>query len=132
MFFPYPTYAEQKQVNQEGSAPLKKPSMIEQFMPFVFLLLLLYFLFIRPNQKRIKKHQEFTNTLKVGDSVLTSGGILGTVDGLTDQYVILEIANKIKIRILRSHISSSSADQQTSKTSATPSKSPINPVVKKP
>ena len=83
-----------------------KPSMLEQFMPFAFILFIVYFLFIRPQQKRARKHVEFINHLKVGDSVLTSGGILGKVDGLTDQYAILMISDGVKIRVLRSHISS--------------------------
>ena len=88
------------------TAPQKKPSMIEQFMPFVFILLILYFLFIRPAQKKAKKHAEFTSNLKRGQSVLTSGGLLGKIDGLTEQYVILELAESVKVRVLRSHISS--------------------------
>ncbi len=90
----------------------RKPSLIEQFMPFVFLLVIIYFLFIRPNQKRIKSHQEFTKNLKKGDEVLTSGGVLGKIDGLTEKYVILEIAEKVRIRVLRQNISSFSQNKK--------------------
>ena len=96
---------------QSEDGPQKKPSMIEQFMPFIFILLILYFLFIRPAQKRAKKHVEFTTSLKRGQSVLTSGGLLGKIDGLTEQYVILEVSEGVNVRVLRSHISSLSEAQ---------------------
>lgn len=100
-------------------APQQKPSLIEQFMPFIFIMLILYFLFIRPAQKRAKKHVEFTTNLKRGQSVLTSGGLLGKIDGLTEQYVILEVSEDVKIRVLRSHISSSEAQQKEQENSNT-------------
>ncbi len=102
----------------------KKPSMLEQFMPFAFILIIVYFLFIRPQQKRAQKHLKFTKNLKIGDSILTSGGVLGKVDGLTDQYVILMVSDNVKIRVLRSHVSSFSDTQKSvenKKSSATPS-----------
>ncbi len=92
----------------------QRPSVIEQFMPFVFIILILYFLFIRPAQKKAKKHAEFTSNLKRGQSVLTSGGLLGKIDGLTEQYVILEVSEGVNVRVLRSHISSFSETQNKS------------------
>ena len=83
-----------------------KPSVIEQLMPLAFIFLIFYFLLIRPQQKRHKKHQEFLKQMKVGDKVLTSGGVFGTVGGITDQFVVLEVSSGVKIRILRSSISS--------------------------
>ena len=83
-----------------------KPSVIEQLMPLAFIFLIFYFLLIRPQQKRHKKHQEFLKQMKVGDKVLTSGGVFGTVGGITDQFVVLEVSAGVKIRILRSSISS--------------------------
>ena len=88
------------------ATPAKQPHFIEQMMPFVFIFLLFYFLLIRPAQKRQKKHQELVNQLKKGDSVITSSGILGIIHGLTDSFVTLEVANNVRIRILRSQISS--------------------------
>lgn len=97
---------------QASDKVAKKPTIIEQFMPFVFIIVIVYFLLIRPNQKRVKKHKEFTQTLKRGDGVLTTGGILGKIDGLADKHVILEISSAAKIRVLRSHISSYSEEQK--------------------
>ncbi len=73
-------------------------------MPAIFFLALVYFLFMRPQQKRAQAHQKLLGDLKRGDSVLTSGGILGTIEGLTDKFVTLKIADDVKIRILRSQI----------------------------
>ena len=112
---------------KEGQGPQKKPSVIEQFMPFVFIMLVLYFLFIRPAQKKAKKHVEFTTQLKRGQSVLTSGGFLGKIDGLTEQYIILEVSEGVKIRVLRSHISSLSETQKKSSQES----SPKSPTVKR-
>lgn len=81
-----------------------KPSMLETFMPFIFVLVIFYFLLIRPQSRRAKQHQDFLGTLKRGDSVLTSGGILGTIEGLTDKFVTLEVSDDVRIRILRTQI----------------------------
>jgi len=81
------------------------PGLIEQIMPFLFIFLIFFFLIIRPQQKRAKKQQQFLSALKSGDSVLTSGGIFGTIEGLTDKFVILEVSDGVKLRILRNQIS---------------------------
>ena len=87
-------------------SPPAKPHFIEQMMPFVFIFILFYFLLIRPAQKRQKKHQELVTQLKKGDSVITSSGILGVIYGVTDRFVTLEVADNVRIRVLRSQISS--------------------------
>lgn len=81
-----------------------KPSMIEQLMPMIVILVVFFFFMIRPQQKKAKQQQEMLAALKKGDSVLTSGGIIGTIEGLTEQVVILQIADGVKIRILRSQV----------------------------
>ncbi len=88
-----------------------KPSMLEQFFPFILIFLVFFFLVIRPAQRRQKTHHSFVSNLKRGDSVLTSGGILGTIEGITDQFVTLEISDGVKIRILKSQIASSASEE---------------------
>lgn len=88
----------------EAAAPVAKPSMLETFAPFVFVLVIFYFLLIRPQGKRAQVHQTFLANLKRGDSVLTSAGLLGTIEGLTDRFVTLQVAEGVKIRVLRSQI----------------------------
>lgn len=91
---------------QDAPAP-QGPTLLDQ-LPFILgMILIFYFLMIRPQQKRAKAHQDFIKNLKRGDQVLTSGGIFGTIEGLTDDFVTLEIADDVKIRILKAQITSS-------------------------
>ncbi|MES3039043.1 MAG: preprotein translocase subunit YajC, partial [Bdellovibrionota bacterium] len=81
-----------------------QPSMFEMMIPFLFIFVIFYFLIIRPQSKRQKEQQGFLTTLKRGDEVLTTGGILGKIDGLTDTFVTLEVDQGVKLRILRTQI----------------------------
>src|SRR5689334_19229025 len=78
------------------------PPMLMQLIPFIFMMAVLYFLMIRPQATKQKAHGEFLRSLKRGDEVVTSSGILGTIEGLTDKFITLEIAPNVKIKILRS------------------------------
>ncbi len=80
-------------------------------VPFIFMLVVMYFLMIRPQTKRQKQHQEFLSNLKRGDSVLTTSGILGTIEGITDQWVTLEISDGVKVRCLKNSVASSAKEE---------------------
>ena len=95
---------------EEGLKP--KPSALEQWFPFIIAGLVFYFLLIRPQQRRSKDHRSFITGLKTGDEVLTSSGIYGKIEGLTDEFVILEIADGVKLRILKSQIHSFSSENK--------------------
>lgn len=88
-----------------------QPSMFESLMPIIFLVVIFYFFLIRPQQRRAKDQQQFITKLKRGDQVLTSGGIFGTIEGLTDSFVTLGIADDVKIRILKTQIASSATEE---------------------
>jgi preprotein translocase subunit YajC len=75
-----------------------------QFAPFIFMMVVMYFLMIRPQVKRQKTHQEFVTGLKRGDQVLTSSGIYGRIEGITDQFVTLEVADGVRLKILKTQI----------------------------
>jgi len=96
----------------EGAA---RPSLLEQFAPFILIFGIFYFLVIRPQQRRGQTHKAFLDKIKRGDSVLTSGGIMGTIEGLTDQFVILQIADGVKVRILKTQIASGMAEELVKK-----------------
>lgn len=81
-----------------------QPSTIEMFVPFIFIFVIFYFLIIRPQSKRQKDHQKFLSDLKRGDEVITSSGILGRIEGITDQFVTVEIADGVKVKMLRTQI----------------------------
>jgi preprotein translocase subunit YajC len=86
-----------------------QPSGLEMFLPFIFIFVIFYFLIIRPQAKKQKDHQKFVQELKRGDTVITTSGILGTIEGINDTFVTLEIADGVRVKILRSQILSSQA-----------------------
>lgn len=98
---------------QAQAAEVAKPSIIEQFMPFIFIFVIFWFFIIRPQQKRAKTHQNFLSEMKKGDSVLTSSGILGTIEGLTDKFITLEIADGVRVRMLRSQVASKANEESS-------------------
>jgi preprotein translocase subunit YajC len=74
------------------------------FIPLILIFAVFYFMLIRPQQKQAKQQQQFLNDLKNGYKVVTKGGIHGTITGLTDSVVTLEIADKIRVKVSRSAI----------------------------
>jgi len=80
--------------------------------PMIIIFAILYFLIIRPQNKKAKLHQQMVENLKKGDKVITSGGIYGRVTKADDiQTVTLEIADKVKVKCLRGNISQLITDQ---------------------
>ncbi len=80
-----------------------RPAWVEM-MPFVLAIVLFYFLLIRPQVKARKEQDALVNSLKTGDDVVTSAGILGTVTNVKDKTVIVKIADNVKIEILKSAV----------------------------
>jgi preprotein translocase subunit YajC len=78
-----------------GSMPLFMIMMIAVF----------YFILIRPQQKKQKEQDSWLKSLKKGDEVVTSGGVIGRISGLTDNTVTLEVQEKVRIKVLRSSVS---------------------------
>lgn len=75
-----------------------------QFIPFVLVLGIFYVVILAPMQKKQRKVQEFQQALKVGDRVITTGGIYGQVAKVNEDTVQLQIANAVKIEIARAAI----------------------------
>jgi preprotein translocase subunit YajC len=98
------------------AAPATGPGGIASFIPLILIFVVFYFLLIRPQQKKVKEHQNFVANLKKGDAVVTNGGIYGEITGLTDTVVTLEIADNVRIKVSRPNIAGaqgSVAAQQT-------------------
>jgi preprotein translocase subunit YajC len=74
------------------------------FVPFAIILVIFYVLILMPMQRRQKKVQEFQGALKVGDKVVTTGGIYGQITRVNDKSVQLQIANNVRIEIARAAI----------------------------
>jgi preprotein translocase subunit YajC len=80
--------------------------MMMSLLPFVLIFVIMYFLILRPQQKRAKQHQEMVKNLRRGDNVVTSGGILGKVTKVVDDDQIeIEIADGVRVRQLRGMVS---------------------------
>jgi len=75
------------------------------FIPLILMFAIFYFLLIRPQQKKAKQHRALVSGLKKGDRIVSSGGLHGTVTGLTDDVVTVEIATKIRMKISRASVS---------------------------
>lgn len=75
------------------------------FVPLIIMFAIFYFLLIRPQQKKAKQHKELLGALKKGDRVVSSGGLHGTVTGLTEDVVTMEIAPKVRVKVSRGSIS---------------------------
>lgn len=90
-----------------AGAPAAGPNSFEMFLPFIFIFVIFYFLIIRPQSKRQKDQQKFVAELKRGDDVITASGILGRIEGISDQFVTLEIADGVRVKMVRSQIASS-------------------------
>jgi preprotein translocase subunit YajC len=68
------------------------------------MFVVFYFLLIWPQQKKAKAHRQVLSNLKKGDEIVTSGGLYGTITGITDTVITLEIAEKVRIKVARSSI----------------------------
>ena len=78
-----------------------------QFIPLILIFVIFYFFLIRPQQKRVKDHKLMVESLKRGDEVITSGGIIGTVDRvMEDDRIEVIIGDNVKVQIIRSTITS--------------------------
>lgn len=79
--------------------------MIAQFAPFVLILIIMYFLLIRPQQKRAKMHQEMIKNIRRGDTVVMSSGMIGKITKvIDDNEVEVEIADNVRVRLVRGMI----------------------------
>jgi len=77
--------------------------MLMSLLPFVLIFVIMYFLILRPQQKRVKAHQEMVKNVRRGDTVVTNGGVVGKVTKvIDDDQVEIEIANDVRIRQMRS------------------------------
>ena len=74
-------------------------------LPLVLIFVVFYFLLIRPQSKRQKKHREMVSNLAIGDEVVTAGGVLGKVTGVKEQFLSIEVANGVELTVQRHTIS---------------------------
>jgi len=88
-----------------GAAP-GGADIVMQMAPFGLILIIMYFLILRPQQKRAREHQDMIKNIRRGDTVVTQGGLIGKVSKTVDDSEIeLEIAPNVKVRVLRPMVS---------------------------
>ena len=80
---------------------------IAQFIPLILIFVIFYFFLIRPQQKRVKEHKAMVQSLKRGDEIITSGGIIGTIDRvMEDDRIEVIIGENVKVQVIKTTITS--------------------------
>jgi len=88
-----------------GAAAGGPQDMLMQFLPLIGLVVLFYFLMIRPQQKRMKAHQQMIANLKRNDTVVLNSGVIGKVVRVEDKEVGIEIAQGVTVKVVKGMIS---------------------------
>jgi preprotein translocase subunit YajC len=98
------------------AAPAGDAGSLMSMLPmFVVMIAVMYFLMIRPQQKKEKQKAEMLNSLSKGDSVVTIGGICGTVVGISDNHVVVKVDDNTKIEFLKSSIAHRVVENESKK-----------------
>jgi len=87
-------------------------SFVSTIIMFGAIFLIFYFMIIRPQQKRSKEREKLLSNIQKGDKVITSGGIHGTIAGLEEKTALLDLGDKIKIKVERTAITSVVASKE--------------------
>lgn len=89
---------------EAAPAAAQQPSLLEGLLPLVVLFVVFYFLLIRPQQKRAKEHRKMVESLGKGDEAVTSGGLLGKITEVGENFVELEVAENTRVKVQRQMI----------------------------
>ena len=108
--------ATQTQVPSSAGAAPAQPGPFGMLLPFVLMFVVIYFLMIRPQQKKMKQHQATLEKIKYGDEIVTNAGIFGKVTGITDKVLTLEIADGVRIKMLKGQVATVNPSIATTKT----------------
>ncbi len=90
-------------VNETAS---QQTNNLMSFLPLILIFAVFYFLIVRPQSKKMKEHQNMVNNLKAGDEVVTAGGLIGLVKSVKDDKVEIEIADDVKIKVVKNYVTS--------------------------
>lgn len=85
-----------------AAAPQQNPMM--SFLPFVLIFVIFYFLMIKPQKKKLQEETAMLSSLGKGDEIFTKSGLLGTITGMTEKIVTLEVSDGVKLKVLRSQV----------------------------
>jgi preprotein translocase subunit YajC len=85
-----------------AQAPGGGSDMLLSLMPFILIFVIMYFLILRPQQRRVKQHQEMVSSLRRGDTIVTSGGLVGKIIKVVDDHEVeLQLADGVRVRQMR-------------------------------
>ena len=90
----------------QGAGAPAGPGPLVNLMPIALMFVILYFLMIRPQQKRAREHETMVQNLKRGDDIVTTGGIHGRIQTIADKILTVEIAPNVRIRLDRDQVAS--------------------------
>ena len=85
----------------QATAPAAPGNSLMQMAPLVLIFIVFYFLLIRPQAKRAKEHKALIASLSTGDEVVTGGGILGKVTEVSEQFLVVEVADGVRVKTQR-------------------------------
>jgi preprotein translocase subunit YajC len=89
----------------QAASPFGGDNLLVSLLPFILIFVIMYFLILRPQQKRVKQHAEMVKNIRRGDTVVTSGGLVGRVTKVVDDDQIeVELAEDVRVRQMRSMI----------------------------
>jgi len=77
---------------------------IAQMIPFIAIAVIFYFLMLRPQKKQLEEEKQMLGGLNKGDEIYTKAGLLGTIVGMTDKVITLEVSDSVKLKVLRSQV----------------------------
>ncbi len=100
----FATSAQAQAAAPAGANPNDPMAMVIQFLPFVAIIVLFYFLMIRPQQKRAKEHAAMVTAVKRGDTVVLSNGMEGKVSRVEDIHAMVEISSGVNVKVVKSMI----------------------------
>lgn len=80
------------------------PGGLMSFVPFIIIFILFYFMLIRPQMKQAKDHKKLISELKKGDEVMLASGMMGTIEKVSDLYIILNIANDTNVKFQKNSV----------------------------
>ncbi|WP_347266069.1 preprotein translocase subunit YajC [Paracoccus sp. (in: a-proteobacteria)] len=87
----------------QAAAPAGASSLMS-FVPLILIFVIMYFLMIRPQQKRVREHRAMVEALKKGDEVVTQGGLIGKISAVRDAELEVEVASGVRVRVVRSSV----------------------------
>lgn len=90
----------------EAAPAAQQPDLLGALLPFIILFVVFYFLLIRPQQKRAKEHRAMVQNLAKGDEVVTGGGLVGRVTDLGDNFIEVEVADNVRVKVQRQTLAS--------------------------